>query len=142
MSAADVPELVAAGGKYIAALRRSAKLSGEVDPSPHSLSRAALMAVPAPLRPIDPNDDELQQAVCSLMGLDSDGEDLGPTDAWIVLTALCDLGVGLPARAEPSDAAVETAVLWRAMMDTADAACVRCDAPQLTDLLDALARVW
>jgi len=104
MSAADVPELVEAGGKYIAALRRSAKLSGEVDPSPHSLSRAALMAVPAPLRPIDPDDDQQRHAVEA-------GDPCGdfPMDSRESLTALRDLGVGLPAGAEPSDAAVDAA---------------------------------
>lgn len=86
-TAADVPELVEAGAR---------EMCGGRTPTREALAdtRLALSVVPAPLRPIDPDDEE--QVRAAAVGHSSGG-------GRGAVTALRDLGVGLPARAEPSD---------------------------------------
>lgn len=98
-TAADVPELVEAGAR---------EMCGGRTPTREALAdtRLALSVVPAPLRPIDPDDADQWDAIASHGGTPNNGPWPAPSTSAI-LYALRDLGVGLPARAEPSDAAVE-----------------------------------
>ena len=98
-TAADVPELVEAA--------TAAVVAADGDrPTPNRAACAALSVVPAPLRPIDPDDDEQMAAVLRTTEQVYEHADL----AEAILMTLRDLGVGIPQRTEPSEEAVSAAV--------------------------------
>ncbi len=108
MSAADVPELVEAGAR---------KMCGGRTPTREALAdaRLALSVVPAPQRPIDPDDQEQvreawQAAEDAALTNGYSWSTIGGTRIVVaVLRALRHHHVGLPARVEPSDVAVDAA---------------------------------
>ncbi len=118
-TAADVPELVEAGAR---------EMCGGRTPTREALAdtRLALSVVPAPLRPIDPDDQEQvreawQAAEDAALTNGYSWSTIGGTRIVVaVLRALRHHHVGLPTRAEPSDVAVEAALAtWIAVASDA-----------------------
>lgn len=100
-TAADVPELVEAAAQAMSTVPLPT-MDPDLRDALRRGARAALSVVPVPLRPIDPDDERLQEVVTDAWYMESVATD--DALATAVLAALRDDSIGLPSPPEPDTA--------------------------------------